>query len=242
MNVNTETLSSPCECLPAKICVAFEPCGTGPGSISPINPGGGAGSGTTGVFTTVTIKLFQENGPPTEITAQGAFTIDENGDIELSGIFEGAEPPIWGGSAPGPIDFTIPIPVNTAGATGFEVSVDTIDMTDALMGDLNGDGQISFDDRIAFSAALGTSFGQAGFDPRVDFNGDGVIDAADLAEINTLACIADVNGDGVIDIDDMLLYLVWYNAEDPRADMDGIGGITTDDLDAFVAAFLVGCP
>ncbi|TVQ63580.1 MAG: hypothetical protein EA378_01450 [Phycisphaerales bacterium] len=216
----------------------------------------GAGSGTPGQdhfdeigggepatalwFTVMNVTLTDAFGQETTTSFQGTIGVDDNGDLVQEGIFEGLETPPTGDQDVA-LAASVNLPVDTTGAVAIYVSVDTIDMTEALMGDLNGDGQITFEDRVIVASALGTPFGQLGYDPRGDFDGNGVIDASDLAAMNALVCIADVNGDGVVDNDDLSEYLDWFSTADPRAEMDGLPGITLDDLDTFLAAFANGC-
>lgn len=228
-----------CECVESYLCAVYEPCsplgGVGEeGSADPAN------APPPAMFTVMTVRLTDAQGTPTTHAFQGYLGTDENGDLVQKGIFQGLTTPPTGNQDV-LLDASVDFPIDTTGAVSIEVNVQTLDMNTALMGDLDGDGQITFDDRILFTNALGTSFGDAGFDPRADFDGDGVIDAADLAAMNALPCIADINGDGVIDNDDLIQYLDWFNNADPRAEMDGVPGITLDDLNAYLAAFANAC-
>lgn len=47
-------------------------------------------------------------------------------------------------------------------------------------GDVNGDGVVDCSDLSAVRAALGKSFGKAGYNPSADFNGDGFVNIQDL--------------------------------------------------------------
>jgi hypothetical protein len=70
---------------------------------------------------------------------------------------------------------------------------DTIDYTSALAtvainvkalpGDLNGDGSVGCDDLAIVKASFGKTKGQAGFDPRADVNGDGIVNIIDLSTV-----------------------------------------------------------
>jgi hypothetical protein len=51
----------------------------------------------------------------------------------------------------------------------------------SLIGDVNGDGKVDSSDTFIVKAALGTTAGQPGYDPRADVIRDGVVDSADLA-------------------------------------------------------------
>lgn len=49
------------------------------------------------------------------------------------------------------------------------------------VGDVDGNGRIDLEDLVEFLLAYGTALGEPGYDPRADFNRDGVVDVADLA-------------------------------------------------------------
>jgi hypothetical protein len=51
----------------------------------------------------------------------------------------------------------------------------------SLVGDVNGDGKVDSSDILIVKAAMGTTAGQPGYDPRADVIRDGVVDRADLA-------------------------------------------------------------
>lgn len=51
----------------------------------------------------------------------------------------------------------------------------------SVPGDLNGDGAAGCDDLAIVKASFGKRAGQAGFDPRADVNGDGVVNILDLS-------------------------------------------------------------
>jgi hypothetical protein len=53
----------------------------------------------------------------------------------------------------------------------------------AQQGDLNGDGSVGCDDLAILKASFGKKKGQAGFDPRADVNGDGVVNVLDLSAV-----------------------------------------------------------
>ncbi len=50
-----------------------------------------------------------------------------------------------------------------------------------LVGDVNGDGKVDYHDFLIVKAALGTTGGMPGYDPRADVIRDGVVDNQDLA-------------------------------------------------------------
>ena len=64
----------------------------------------------------------------------------------------------------------------------FDVS--NADFSIKLYGDVNGDGSISCADLSIVRASLGKRAGQAGFDPRADVTGDGVVDIRDMAAVS----------------------------------------------------------
>jgi hypothetical protein len=53
----------------------------------------------------------------------------------------------------------------------------------ALPGDLNSDGSVGCDDLAIVKASFGKTKGQAGFDPRADVNGDGIVNVIDLSTV-----------------------------------------------------------
>ena len=50
-----------------------------------------------------------------------------------------------------------------------------------LIGDVNGDGKVDYHDFLIVKAAMGTTAGLPGYDPRADVIRDGVVDSQDLA-------------------------------------------------------------
>lgn len=72
--------------------------------------------------------------------------------------------------------------IEAVGNVFFDVS--NANFTIRLTGDANADGVINCADIAVVRAALGTRVGQPGFDPRADFNNDGVIDIRDLAYVS----------------------------------------------------------
>ena len=63
----------------------------------------------------------------------------------------------------------------------FDIS--NADLTVVLRADLTGDGQVGCADLAVVRGLLGLRVGDPGFDPRADFNADGVIDVRDLAYV-----------------------------------------------------------
>ncbi|NOZ27514.1 MAG: hypothetical protein GXP39_05605, partial [Chloroflexi bacterium] len=64
--------------------------------------------------------------------------------------------------------------------TGLSTGINAVDMETLLEGDAYNDNRVDVRDVSVLAAAYGRSQGQPGFDPRADFNEDGVIDQADL--------------------------------------------------------------
>jgi hypothetical protein len=63
------------------------------------------------------------------------------------------------------------------------------------------------------------------------------------APIPTPGCPADFNGSGPPpSVQDIFDFLAAYFAQDPRADFNGVGGLTVQDLFDFLAAYFTGCP
>ena len=60
-------------------------------------------------------------------------------------------------------------------------------------------------------------------------------------ENSPCACRADTDGDGELTFDDVQGFVAWYNASDPRADFNADGEWTFDDIQLFVGAYNGGC-
>lgn len=54
-------------------------------------------------------------------------------------------------------------------------------------------------------------------------------------------CLEDLNGDGEIDIGDLLMFIQAFLSGQPLGDIDGIPGITMNDLFTYILRFLGGC-
>ena len=112
--------------------------------------------------------------------------------------------------------------------------------------DFNLDGVVDAQDRVllrdAFSAALNGGDETQG----LDFDGDGLVTNADVAQavIILTRCsnegpggeprvdILDLTGDTLINILDLVLFIQYVNTDDPRGDIDNSG--TVDVFDAFM--------
>ncbi len=131
----------------------------------------------------------------------------------------------------------------TSESEGFEYP-DAGEPLTATFGDVNGDGEVTMDDRDAIEAALGMTCPDPGFNPDADLNDDCVINQADLDLWDAIGdeCRADLDGDGELTIFDFLAFQNAFDAMDPVADFDGDGAFTIFDFLAFQNAFDLGCP
>lgn len=124
----------------------------------------------------------------------------------------------------------------------FSHTILSLTLPELLSGDVDGNGEVCGDDRVAFMAALGSSIGDANYNIRADFNLDGQVDLDDLAHLNTIGCTADFDCDGALTIFDQTAFANLFAAEDPAADFDGDGLFTVFDFMAFGNVFSTGCP
>jgi hypothetical protein len=60
--------------------------------------------------------------------------------------------------------------------------------------------------------------------------------------MNLATCRADFDGNGSRTIDDIFIFLNAWFAMDPRTDVDGIGGVNIDDIFIFINIWFAGCP
>ncbi len=117
------------------------------------------------------------------------------------------------------------------------------------IGDVNGDGYITFCDRDLLLPMNGAVIGDSVYDPRGDMDVDGDIDADDLARaeiefaraVSNYNCRGDYNGDGSLNIYDMSSMLDDYNAQSPRADIDCNGIHNYLDISLFLTDYAAGC-
>jgi len=65
-----------------------------------------------------------------------------------------------------------------------------------------------------------------------------------LVEIDpsTPACRADFNGSGSVTVQDIFDFLIAYFANDPRADVNSANGVTVQDIFDYLNAYFTGCP
>lgn len=108
-------------------------------------------------------------------------------------------------------------------------------------GDVDDDGDICGSDRVAFMDALGSSFGDANYTIRADFDLDGDVDSDDLAHLNSIGCTADLDCDGSLTIFDHTAFTNAFDAMEPVADWDGDGMFTTFDYLAYNNTYDLGC-
>ncbi len=52
-----------------------------------------------------------------------------------------------------------------------------------ILGDVDGDGDVDYDDFIILAGAYGSSIGQPAYTPEADFEGDGDVDYDDLIDL-----------------------------------------------------------
>ncbi len=76
---------------------------------------------------------------------------------------------------------------------------------------------------------------------RVQATFDAAQATRDFAFNLALGCRADFNGVGGVSVQDIFDYLAAWFAGDQRADLDGVGGITAQDLFDFLGAWFAGC-
>lgn len=130
----------------------------------------------------------------------------------------------------------------------FSVSVVTLSAGPSGI-DLNGDGRTNQDDLDYLAQLIGS------FDPQVDFNGDGIVDAYDVGIFQTFLEIAmdqgvfgDADGDGDYDCDDYVFLLSNTSLfegtllDDPgyrvTLDTDFDGVLDATDYEALMLAFI----
>jgi hypothetical protein len=101
-------------------------------------------------------------------------------------------------------------------------------------GDVNLDGGMTMADRTLVSAHMGLSNQGWGGG---DLNGDGVVNAADLA----LVCPPDFNCDGSVGVQDIFDFLNGWFLADPRTDYNGASGVSVQDIFDFLNDWFIGC-
>jgi hypothetical protein len=189
-----------------------------------------------------------------------------------SGVSDGALN--WSNIAEATGKVSIPNPFGTAVAVfGADLSADmtgdliinqadVVELVTVILGtslaDVNLDGSTNSADRTIIQNSITTApAAQAVFWGNGDLNGDGVVNAADLAiyDANAACGPSDVAGpgqvigaDGQLTADDIIVFIGWFFASDARADVAGAGQtagadgqFTADDIILFINRFFAGC-
>ncbi|MCC6319956.1 MAG: hypothetical protein IT438_00790 [Phycisphaerales bacterium] len=132
----------------------------------------------------------------------------------------------------------------------------------SAQGDWNSDGQVDGTDAAIFAGAYTGPNSATGFAPphaahqfAFDFDGDNDIDCDDRRSLLALwtslspaptfapcpSCRADMNGDGSATVQDIFDFLDAWFAGEPDADINQVGGVTVQDIFDFLAAYFGGC-
>jgi hypothetical protein len=124
-----------------------------------------------------------------------------------------------------------------------ESSIDTFTSFD---GEINRDGKVTWADRHAMVASIGSVIGESGYNARADFDLTGKINETDYkgyVEVFTKskACKGDYNADGVVNNADLEKFAADFSAGRLNADYNGDLVLNQTDFDKFVAAWNAGC-
>lgn len=140
----------------------------------------------SGVAQTVTWSVANTNAAPVS-TANVKITLSADGGATWPYVLAESVPNNGSASVTLPAIATTQarIKIEAVGNVFFDVS-DT-DFTLRLAGDVNADGAVNCADIALVRAAFGKRTGQAGFDPRADVTGDGVVDIRDLNYVSQRA-------------------------------------------------------
>ena len=122
--------------------------------------------------------------------------------------------------------------------------------TTSIQGDANGDGLVTQSDVTLVQAALGTVYGDDGFDARADLNADNEVTYADLGIVLSNIREGDYNRDGYVTLND---YRTFYDcltgpvsedlgSECRQGDFDRDDDIDMADFGAFQRVFDVDGP
>lgn len=107
--------------------------------------------------------------------------------------------------------------------------------------DINDDGVVNYDDRVAFGPSYGQSIGAVGYSPLADQNLDGSVDEADrsafYAAMNGRTNPADFNLDDVQNPDDIGDFLTDYWGAQLRSDFNSDGVTDPDDVGDFLTVY-----
>ncbi|MEL6740990.1 MAG: GC-type dockerin domain-anchored protein, partial [Planctomycetota bacterium] len=119
-------------------------------------------------------------------------------------------------------------------------------------GDYDGDGEPTPADYHAIIAASGHSISSSNYNPAVDLDLNGTVDAVDTNRANSIlntvavgegfVCEVDIDDSGTVDSLDMIEFLALFDAADPQADWDGNGLFDSFDVIEYLADFDFGCP
>jgi len=141
---------------------------------------------SSGVAQTVTWSVANTNAAPVS-TANVKITLSADGGATWPYVLAESVPNNGSASVTLPAIATTRarVKIEAVGNVFFDVS--DADFTLRLAGDVNADGAVNCADIALVRAAFGKRTGQAGFDPRADVTGDGVVDARDLNYVSQRA-------------------------------------------------------
>lgn len=141
---------------------------------------------SSGVAQNVTWSVANTNAAPVS-TANVKITLSADGGATWPYVLAESVPNNGSASVTLPAIATTQarIKIEAVGNVFFDVS--DADFTLRLAGDVNADGAVNCADIALVRAAFGKRTGQAGFDPRADVTGDGVVDIRDLNYVSQRA-------------------------------------------------------
>lgn len=192
-------------------------------------------------------ETVQGSGSPT--TRQGLYVFPSGDDAPIPlGFFTGVEAEI----KPTKDGYTLDLSsefepsVTHSGTVTYTFKYDLIGGFDGNMNpEADGTDQIvCYTDRAILYGLLGTSLGNASYNPRGDLDQDGDIDAADLAIFNTLPCNANWDCSTTaprINAGDYSAFMNGYGGSDPVCDMNGNSLLDAGDFMEFMNAAAAGC-
>lgn len=187
---------------------------------------------------TITARAVTTSGV-TEEQFAGVMTANDDETYDLLGVLDdpGFDPSTGSGSLDLSSTFT-----GLIDDVEIDYVVDSMTMEQLLSGDVDNDGEVCGDDRVAFMDALGSSIGDADYNVRADFDLDGDVDTDDIDYLNDIGCTADLDCDGSLTIFDQQAFGNAFDASDPVADWDGDGSFTIFDYNEFGNTYGLGCP
>jgi len=201
------------EFLPTAAYVGFAGTNASPASLNfklTVRDGrGGVNSAITSLVLAPEAGPFLVTTPNTAVTwfGGGSHTVSWNvantsaapvstSDVKISLSVDGGltYPHVLAASTPNDGSQTVTLPALTSTKARIKVEalnnvffdVSNADFILKLYGDLNSDGAVNCADLAIVKASFGKRTGQAGFDPRADINGDGVVDIRDLTAVSKL--------------------------------------------------------